>query len=316
MNGWSLGSVREEAGKGHMGEDALSTIRGQDEAVALLRQAVATGRVAHSYAFVGPAGTGRKLTALAFAKTLVAPEGGRAAERVDRGAHPDVRLIAPTPPEGNPKGPQAVRIESIRALERLAALRPAEASTKVFIVDDADRMTVATPQAFLKTLEEPPERTVIILILTQLRALPATVLSRCQVVRFRPHQLEGTVALLPDGRSQSRSEALGLLAAAQAGGADAILKSGEAVGRDREKAERVVDACWLWYRDLLCDEVGADSRLRVFRETTDRPRETRALDQVLTALAACREAWQALQGNVSPRLTVEVLLSRLGLEMV
>ena len=114
-------------------------------------------------------------------------------------------------------------MDGVRELERLAALRPAEAPVKVFIVDEAERMTLATPQAFLKTLEEPPARTVIVLILAQPRALPATVLSRCQIVRFLPAPAEGTLALLPDGRGEARARALELLAKAEAGGGDAVL---------------------------------------------------------------------------------------------
>lgn len=294
-------------------EDAFGGIRGQDEAVALLRRALTAGRVAHAYAFVGPAGSGRKLTAVAFAKALVAPAGGPAAARVERGAHPDVRLIQPTPPEGNPKGPLALRIENVRALERLAALRPAEAPRKVFIVDEADRMTAAAPQAFLKTLEEPPDRTIIVLILTQLRALPATLLSRCQIVRFRPRQAEGMIALLPDGRDEARRRALGVLADVLRNGDAAVLEAGEDMGRDRRAAETLVEACWLWHRDLLCAEAGAPARLAVFAEPGERPPGHRSLDALLARLAACREAWHALQGNVSPRLTVEVLLGRLAL---
>ena len=292
-------------------DDAFSPIRGQDEAVALLRRAVAAERVAHAYAFVGPSGAGRKLTALCFAKALVAPGDAVAAGRVERGAHPDVRLIEPTPPEKNPKGAVALRIESIRGLERLAALRPAVAPWKVFIVNEADRMTAATPQAFLKTLEEPPARTVIILILSQVRALPATVLSRCQIVRFRPPVIEGIQALLPDGRDEARRQALLVLAEVEAGGGEAILKAGEAVGRERQAAETLVETCALWYRDLLCRAAGGDPRREVFGEAAARPRASRPLAEVLAGFAACREAWQALQGNVSPRLTVEVLLSRL-----
>jgi len=294
--------------------DPFATIRGQPEAVELLRRAVAADRVAHAYAFVGPSGVGRKLTALAFAKALIAPSGGPVAARIERGVHPDVRLIQPTPPEGNPKGPLALRIENIRGLERLAALRPAEASRKVFIVDEADRMTAATPQAFLKTLEEPPDRTVIIMILSQVRALPATVLSRCQVVRFRPQRPDGAIALLPDGRDEGRRRALGMLAEVEKKGPEAVLKAGEDVGRDRPMAEALVEGCWLWYRDLLCARAGADARLAVFAEAASRQLGGRSLDEVLSGLAACREAWQALQGNVSPRLTVEVLLSRLARE--
>jgi DNA polymerase-3 subunit delta' len=288
---------------------ALDVIVGQAEAVELLRRALAGGRVAHAWAFIGPHGAGRRTSALAFAKALVAPSGGAAASRVDRGLHPDVHLLGPTPPASNPKGTPAIRVENIRELERLASLKPAEAPWKVFIVDEAESMTGAAPQAFLKTLEEPPARTVIILVLSQARALPATVLSRCQVVRFRPRAAEGAVALLPGGAGEDRERALGWLAQAQTGGVEAVLRIGEAVGRDREAALAAVDTCWLWYRDLLCSQGGADSRLAVFAGKADG--SGRSLDEVVAGLSACREAWQAIQGNVSPRLTVEVLLSRL-----
>ena len=293
-------------------DDAFAGIDGQDEAVALLRRTLTAGRVAHAYAFVGPAGSGRKLTALAFAKALVAPAGGASAARVDRGAHPDVRLFHPTPPEDRPKGPLFVRIESIRALEHLASLRPVEAAWKVFIVDEAERMTVATPQAFLKTLEEPPDRTVIVLILSQLRLLPPTVLSRCQVVRFRPRHADGTIALLPDGRDETRRRALDVLSKALAQGPQAVLETGEDVGRERATAETLVEACWLRYRDLLCAHAGAPGRLAVFDGPEEPPSAHGSLEASLARLTACREAWFALQGNVSPRLTIEVLLNRLA----
>ena len=288
---------------------AFDGIVGQAEAVELLRRALAGGRVAHAWAFIGPHGAGRRTSALAFAKALVAPSGGAAASRVDRGLHPDVHLLGPTPPASNPKGTPAIRVENIRELERLASLKPAEAPWKVFIVDEAESMTGAAPQAFLKTLEEPPARTVIILVLSQARALPATVLSRCQVVRFRPRAAEGAVALLPGGAGEDRERALGWLAQAQTGGVEAVLRIGEVVGRDREAALAAVDTCWLWYRDLLCSQGGADSHLAVFAGKADGGQ--RSLDDVVAGLSACREAWQAIQGNVSPRLTVEVLLSRL-----
>jgi len=310
--------------------NALNVIVGQAEAVELLRRAVEGGRLAHAWAFIGPHGAGRRTTALAFAKALVAPAGGAAASRVDRGLHPDVHLLGPTPPASNPKGTPAIRVENIRELERLASLKPAEAPWKVFIVDEAETMTGAVPQAFLKTLEEPPARTVIILVLSQARALPATVLSRCQIVRFRPRAIEGAVALLPGGAGEDRERALGWLAQAQSGGTERILQIGEAVGRDREAALGVVETCWLWYRDLLCSQAGADSRIAVFADVVraagrrgagappsegseiQRPDGSgRSLDEVVAGLSACREAWQAIQGNVSPRLTVEVLLSRL-----
>ncbi len=285
--------------------------------MALLRRAIETDRVAHAYAFIGPEGVGRKATALAFAEALV---GAAGAGRIALGAHPDVRVIEPTPPQSNPKGTEAIRVENIRELGRLASLRPAEAPWKIFIVDQAETMTGAAPQAFLKTLEEPPARTVIILILSQLRALPATVLSRCQIVRFRPIVPEGAVALLPRGDGPEHERALQWLGQVQSSGASAVLQVGEAIGRDREAAESMVETCWLWYRDLLCAQAGA-VRAAGRRGAGAPPSEAseiekpdgsrRTLDEVVAGLRACREAWQAIQGNVSPRLSVEVLLSRL-----
>jgi DNA polymerase III subunit delta' len=289
---------------------ALEAIEGQAEAVELLRRALESGRIAHAWAFIGPSGSGRKTTALAFARTLVAPSGGAAAGRVDRGIHPDVHLLGPVPPASNPKGTPAIRIENIRELGRLAALKPAEAPWKVFIVDEAETMTGAAPQAFLKTLEEPPARTVIVLVLPHARALPATVLSRCQIVRFRPRAVEGALALLPGGAGKDRTRALGWLAQAQERGVEAVLQIGESVGRDRDTALAAIETCWLWYRDLLCAHGGADARLAVFAGKADGSQVS--LDEVLAGLSACREAWQAIQGSVSPRLTVEVLLSRLS----
>jgi DNA polymerase-3 subunit delta' len=268
--------------------------------------------VAHAYAFVGPEGSGRKATALALAAALVAPSGGPAAERAEKGRHPDVHLLGPTPPAGNPKGTPALRIETVRELERLAALKPVEGPTKVFVVDEAEKMTAATPQAFLKTLEEPPARTVIILILTQIRTLPPTVLSRCQVVRFRPRLVEGVPALLPDVRGEAHTRALRQLTDARAQGVDGILKLGDQVGRDRQAAETFIQTCWLWHRDLLCGLVDGPARLAVFGDAARAAGRERSLDAVLGGLRDCREAWLALQGNVSPRLTVEVLLGRLA----
>lgn len=298
-------------------DDPFRDVHGQEAAVALLRRSVAAGRVAHAYAFVGPPGSGRKAAALGLAKALLAADP-TAAGRIDRGVHPDVAVIAPTPParkegaEGEGKGPLAIRIDVIREIERLAALRVARGAHKVFVVDEAERMTGAAPQAFLKTLEEPPPRTVIVLILTRVRGLPPTVLSRCRVVRFRPRAEPGVPALLPAGREEARERVLGWLEGARAAGARGVLEAGAGVGRERTEAEALVEACWLWYRDLLCARGGAGAGLLVFGERARDGARADEPERLLDGLVACREAWHALQGNVSPRLTVETMLARLA----
>jgi DNA polymerase III subunit delta' len=291
----------------------FSTLGGQPRVMALLGRALAAGRVAHAYAFVGPPGSGRTTAALTFAEALLChrptAEGGcgrcRACALVGRRQHPDLHVLVPTPPERNPKGPRAIRIGDIRELERQASLRPAVAARKIFIVDDADRMTDDTPHAFLKTLEEPPDRTVMILVLASVRALPATVLSRCQIVRFAPR---------PDPRAEAaRADALALFAEIRANGADALLRKLQSV--DRDTAERLIDAYWLLCRDLLLASSGAPESLLVNgTAAAEIAREAArwSMDELLGELAGCREARAALETNVSPRLTVEVLLSRLA----
>jgi DNA polymerase-3 subunit delta' len=276
---------------------ALERILDQPRAVDLLRRALASDRVAHAYAFVGPAGAGRMSTALAFAAELLGSLSRQ---------HPDLHVIVPTPPETNSRGARAIRIGAIRELERQASLRPVMARRKVFVLDEAERMTGEAPQAFLKTLEEPPAATVIILILPRARAVPATVLSRCQVVRFAPRD--------DAGAATARAQARELLAEIRAQGVDALFRRTDRL--EREKAEALVDAYWLFCRDLLFAKSDAPAALFIDGDHAAelaREAEGWTVDQILAAVDLCRQAREALLRNVAPRLTLEVVLSRLAL---
>ena len=276
---------------------AFERILDQPRAVDLLRRALASDRVAHAYAFVGPSGAGRMTTALAFAEELL----GSASRQ-----HPDLHVIVPTAPETSARGARAIRIGAIRELERQASLRPAMARRKVFVLDEAERMTGEAPQAFLKTLEEPPAATVIILILPRARAVPATVLSRCQVVRFAPRD--------DTGAATAQAQARELLAEVRAQGVDALFRRTERL--EREKAEALVDAYWIFCRDLLLAKAGAPAALFADGDHAAelaREAEGWTIDQILAAVDLCRQAREALLRNVAPRLTLEVVLSRLAL---
>ncbi len=276
---------------------ALEHILDQPLAVDLLRRALASDRVAHAYAFVGPAGAGRMSTALAFAAELLGSLSRQ---------HPDLHVVVPTPPETNSRGARAIRIGAIRELERQASLRPVMARRKVFVLDEAERMTGEAPQAFLKTLEEPPAATVIILILPRARAVPATVLSRCQVVRFAPRD--------DAGAATARAQARELLAEVKAQGVDALFRRTDRL--EREKAEALVDAYWLFCRDLLLAKSDAPAALFIDGDHAAelaREAEGWTVDQILAAVDLCRQAREALLRNVAPRLTLEVVLSRLAL---
>jgi len=291
----------------------LAGILEQARAVEQLRRALAAGRVAHAYAFVGPAASGRFTTALAFAAALLCDAPGRcdlaatcrACRLVGARQHPDLHVVAPTPPESNPKGARAIRIGAVRELERQASLRPAMARRRVLVLDEAERMTGEAPQAFLKFLEEPPPETIVILILPRTRAVPATVISRCQIVRFRARGEAAPAAVT--------AEAAAALEEAREHGAPAIFKRTERV--DRARAEALIDGCWLHCRDLMLVRAGAAPALLTDAGRADAlaVEAARWTDEGLyAAIEACRQAHLSLVGNVTPRLTVDVMLSRLA----
>ena len=98
---------------------------------------------------------------------------------MEAGRHPDYHETAV------PEGKQLLPIESVRELQRSASLKPLLAGGHVFVVRDAERMSLDAANCFLKTLEEPPSGCTLILIASSLRDLPETVVSRCWIVRFR-----------------------------------------------------------------------------------------------------------------------------------
>jgi DNA polymerase III subunit delta' len=143
----------------------------QAEAKRLLEAALAEG-VAHAYLLHGPAGTGKRQAALAFAGSVLGD-----AQRVANGSHPDLYLLEPVG--------EMIRIDEIRGLRHDLHMRPFEASHRVYVIDSAHLLNEDAADALLKDLEEPPPYAVILLVADELGPLPATIRSRCQLVPFR-----------------------------------------------------------------------------------------------------------------------------------
>jgi len=164
---------------------AFADVVGHERPRQILRRLIETGRVHHAYLFTGMEGIGKRLVALNMAKALnCADQAGEACDRcrscqlIGKGMHPDLILI-------NPTG-ESIKIEQIRELERSIAFKPYEARWRVILIDGAERLTKEAANALLKTLEEPPPWTVIILVALAVEGLPPTVPSRCQRIRFSP----------------------------------------------------------------------------------------------------------------------------------
>jgi DNA polymerase III subunit delta' len=170
---------------------ALRDIIGQDRSINILIKTTQRGRLPSSYLFAGESGIGKKLAAVNLAKVINClnasnrdTEGIDACDecpscrKIDSGIHPDFLLISP---EGG-----LIRIEEIRAIDDLLSLKAFEAIYKVVVVDDADMMNQSAANAFLKTLEEPPGNSLIILISSNPDRLPDTIRSRCSRINFTP----------------------------------------------------------------------------------------------------------------------------------
>lgn len=182
---------------------SLKDIIGQKRAVEMLLGIIQRQRIANSYLFCGESGIGKKTAAINFAKALNCqktpssrsgePSGAAelqtpnlfdacdecdSCQKIDAGTHPDFLLVLPEE--------RLIRIEEIRLIDDALSFKPFEGRNKIVIVDDADTMNINAANAFLKTLEEPPADSVIILISSKPDLLPDTIRSRCSRINFIP----------------------------------------------------------------------------------------------------------------------------------
>src|SRR5215472_1517024 len=159
----------------------FAAVAGQETALGMLRSAIRLGSIHHAYLFAGPEGVGKELTAIAFAQALLCGEkvGEGCGEcstcaRVVRRSHPDMTWVMPqseliarglaSRSEFSNVPSREIRVEQIRALQERLALRPLEGARKIAIIASADQMNAQAQNAFLKTLEEPPPGSLLILV--------------------------------------------------------------------------------------------------------------------------------------------------------
>jgi len=200
---------------------AFKNIIGQKKAINILLGTMARNRIPSAYLFAGESGIGKKFTAINLAKTLNCLKAVTSNElqatsksqrqnselrtpnselnsspvtrhsslidccdecpsckKIDSQTHPDFLMAAPEKGE--------IRVDEIRRIEEAVSLAPYEGKRKVVIVDDAETMNPSAANAFLKTLEEPPPQSIIILISASPDRLPETIRSRCSRLNFSP----------------------------------------------------------------------------------------------------------------------------------
>jgi DNA polymerase-3 subunit delta' len=264
-------------------EKVQDPIIGHQQIIDQLQHTVASGRIAGAYLFVGPAGVGKETVAHYFAQLIFCQQKTQpptvcgtclACRKVDSGNHPDLQFIRP---EGS-----LLKIGQIRELQRQVIYEPLEASRKIYILTDVDRMNPEAENCLLKTLEEPPAASVLILLTSNVQALLPTTRSRCQILQFRPMPTQELAEILVDKFSvvPKQATALAIAAGGSVGKALTQLENGDPLTEkvpeilretDRLAAFRLAEdfknnpetlgELVTWYRDLLFLQQGAPSEL-------------------------------------------------------
>ena len=282
---------------------SFESLKGQDSAVSYLKASLRNNRISHAYIFSGPDGVGKRLAAINFAKALncLSPVSGSACDqcssckKIDSSQHPDIFALKPkekgasmvrrSSPSALSKAEGSIKIEDVRALIKDVYLKPFEAHKKVYMIEGAEYMKHEAANALLKTLEEPPSNSVIILLTENTKKLFHTIVSRCQVVKFFPLKLQEVEEIMMKEYSLSQTDAhtLSHLSGGRLGEAlkfkeeDIFTKrsllinkilSGSMVDFDfddipKEDVRVYLDMILAWYSDILKMKAGAGDYMLV-----------------------------------------------------
>lgn len=340
-------------------------IQGHDPVVEKFRLAVERNRLASTFLFVGPGGVGKRTFALKLAAALLCERNPETAfdpcgvcpacQQVAGNSHPDLELVT------KPKNRNFIPVETFigdrehRMREGLChniGLKPFRGGRKVAIIDDADFLNQEGANCLLKTLEEPPSRSVLILICTSEQKQLPTIRSRCQIIRFQPlsdevlaelilsqqlaespqeaanlahlshGSLDKAVQLVDDELRQFRPtlfEHLALIDVSQEGFPKQLTTFVEAAGKEtpkrRARLETVVDMAVEFYRDLvrsLAREQPGGDPALARAVQQARAAWTGSIEQAADCLQRCIEAHSQIRGNANLTTLIECWLDDLS----
>ncbi|MCL2669321.1 MAG: DNA polymerase III subunit delta' [Syntrophaceae bacterium] len=317
-------------------------IYGHEKPIAILKGALAMGRIGHAYLFYGMEGIGKRTLARAFAQALNCrapdPPCGEclSCRKVARQNHPDFFMIRA---EG-----QFIKIATIKALQEQMIFHPLERGRRVFIIEEADRMNASAANALLKTLEEPTAGNILLLTTSRPQSLPMTILSRCQHLRLAPLPLPEVSRYLRE--QEQLDPATAEVLAASAGGSigkalemnreDLLIRRqwildylasddptqrlrrlifASRIGEEREEILASLQIIRVCYRDALVFKETGETVALAFR---DRYEVAEALAgrlsgrSLLLNLRAIEAAQAAIEQNANKALTLETMVVKLA----
>ena len=313
-----------------------NTIIGHQNIITQLQNAVKSERVAGAYLFAGEQGAGKETVALFFANLILCESNEasvpcaacRACRKIKSGNHPDLQII-------RPDGAQ-LKIDQIREMQQRISYQPLEGPRKIYIIANTEKMNVYTANSLLKTLEEPPAASTIILLTENLNAMLPTIRSRSQILTFYPMPTEELANALVDNFSTNKEDATNaaILSRGIVGKAITLVEKG--IGDSQEVPEILdetdliaafrlaeqfekdldrLDELVTWYRDLLLVQQGAPKEMITHIDAVDRlqtlaPRYSHIrLQRAIKTVFQTKSLLQKI--NVSKTITLEVMCIKL-----
>lgn len=321
---------------------SFQDILGHDMIKEHFQKAIETKKISHAYILAGEAGMGRKSLANAFALTLLCEKGKsspcmecHACKQVLSGNHPDLIYL-------HHEKPASIGVDDIRKqINDTMMIRPYSSYYKVYIVDEAEKMTVQAQNALLKTIEEPPSYAVILLLTTNPEAFLPTVLSRCVQLKLRPLPDFVVKSYLTESMGISSANAE-LYAAFSRGNLGKAIKLADSekfrfmyeevlhllkyikdmdiselldyirkLKEDNLDIYECLDFMQIWYRDVLMFKVTKDANLLIFKDeysTISNMSKQTGYDGFENILKAIDKARVRLDANVNMELAMELML--------
>lgn len=323
---------------------------GQDRALEQLKRSLKAGNIGHAYLFTGPPQIGKMALALDLARALNCSEAQSpcgqclSCQKIDPESlrHSDIQII--TLADAEEKTKTEIGIDQIRQVQRSASLPPYEGRCRIFIIDGAEKLSTEAANCLLKTLEEPEEHVVFVLLAAGEELLPETVVSRCTRLKLRPVPLETaekallekfeveaeTASLLArlsrgrlgwaiqaaadDSLLEKRSERLKNLMDALEGGYEERFDYVATLAKKfTQKRQEVLEVFSIWldfWRDLMLVKLGqkdAVSNIDLEPEL-EKWAGRLTLKEIRGFISAILKTERALKLNANPRLALEVMM--------
>lgn len=320
----------------------FTDIIGQEQLKEHLQNAIATKKVSHAYIINGERSSGKEFIARIFAMALQCEKGEtepcgecHSCKQALSNNQPDIVYVSH-------EKPNTIGVEDIRAqINGDIAIKPYSSPRKIYIMNEGEKMTVQAQNALLKTLEEPPEYAVILILTTHVEALLPTILSRCVVLNMKPvpdalvkkYLMEelavpdykanicvafargniGKAKLLASSEEfeKVKDEAITLVKYINDMEVNEIVKAIKKITEYKFDVNDYLDILSAWYRDVLLFKATKDVNSLIFKEEIQqimRVSDRSTYEGIETIVNALQQAKRRLEANVNFDLTMELLL--------